>query len=277
MKVVKISDVFSFIKGCWVPAIVVALLCFTYAAESAASENKSIYFRAGVGIAFSEDASFFDVDCSSESPAALFGCITGNDGRAIGAYGNFENSATLDAGVGYVWNNWLRTEISFSYRPDFQFKGSSNFIQLEPTFHQEVEADTESLSVMLVGEIRLLQLFGVNKCLVEPFVMVGMGVARNRIDPMVYTFPDTETITPKGSYTGFAWSAGAGFSYELGVNVELEIVYRYTDLGQVNTDIGTMKIVDRSTGGIINDSIIINGTKADLSVNEALLSVTWFF
>ena len=94
---------------------------------------------------------------------------------------------------------------------------------------------------------------------------------------MVYTFPETATITPDGSYTGFAWAVGAGFAYELGEDIELEIVYRHTDLGQVNTDIGTMKIVNHSMGEIINDSIIINGTKADLTVNEALLSIVWFF
>jgi len=38
-----------------------------------------------------------------------------------------------------------------------------------------------------------------------------------------------------------------------------------------------MNIVNRSTGEIINDSIIINATKADLTTKEALLSIVWFF
>lgn len=277
MNVEKLSNIFTVVKSCRVPAVFIALLCFTLATDSSATEDKSIYLRAGAGIALSKDASFSDVDCHSGSPAALFGCSNGNDGRATGAYGDFGNSVALDAGIGYLWNNWLRTEISFSYRPDFQFDGSSNFSQIETTFHQAVEADAESLSVMVVGVVRPLSLFGLKKWLVEPFVTAGMGVAHNRIDSMVYTFPKTATITPDGSHTGFAWSVGAGFAYELGKNTELELVYRYTDLGQVHTDIGTMEIVRRSTGEIINNSIIINATEADLAVNEVLLSIVWFF
>jgi len=257
--------------------IVMALLCLVLATSTSAAERKSLYFRAGAGIAFSENATFSDVDCHSVSPAALFGCIPGNDGRPIGAYGDFEKSVALDIGVGYRWNSWLRTEVFFSYRPDFRFDGLSNFAQLEPTVHQGVEGDAQSVSVMVAGMVRPLSLFGAKKWFVDPFVMGGTGMANNRIRPMVFTFPDTETITPNGSHTGFAWTVGGGFSFELGKNVELEIIYRYTDLGQVETDVGTMNILNRSTGEIINNSITINGTKADLTVNETLLSIVWFF
>ncbi len=255
----------------------VGLLCFFLGTTAVAGENNSLYFRVGAGLAVSENASFFDVDCHSVSPAALFGCVMGNDGRPIGAYGDFEKSVALDVGVGCIWNNWLSTEISFSYRPDFQFDGRSNFSQLEPLFRQEVKADAESLTVMVVGKIRPFPLFGLKKRIIDPFVMAGMGIANNKIDSMVYTFPDTETITPNGRDSGFAWTVGAGLSYELGKNIEIEVLYRHTDLGQVNTDIGTMNIFNRLSGEIINDSIIINGTKADLTVNEALLSIVWSF
>lgn len=256
---------------------VVVLLCLTLAPDSSAAEKGSLYFRTGIGTSFSADTTFSDVDCHSVSPAALFGCIPGNDGRPIGAYGDFGKAVALDVGVGYRWNEWFRSEVFFSYRPDFRFDGLSNFAQLEPAVHQGVRADAESTSLMVAGIVRPTSLFGAGKWSLDPFVMAGMGMARNRIDSMVFTFPDTQTVTPNGSYSGFAWTVGGGFSYELGRNVELEIVYRYTDLGQVKTDVGTMNILNRSTGEIINDSITINGTKADLTVHEALLSIVWFF
>jgi opacity protein-like surface antigen len=257
--------------------IVIALLCVIPATNSSAADNGSLYFRTGIGTANSGDATFFDVDCHSVSPAALFGCIPGNDGRPIGAYGDFGKAVALDVGVGYRWNEWFRSEVFFSYRPDFRFDGLSNFAQLEPAIHQGVRADAESTSLMVAGIVRPTSLFGAGKWSVDPFVMAGMGMARNRIDSMVFTFPDTQTVTPNGSYSGFAWTVGGGFSYALGKNVELEIVYRYVDLGEVKTDVGTMNILNRSTGEIINDAITINGTKADLTTHEALLSIVWFF
>ncbi|NOZ14207.1 MAG: porin family protein [Acidobacteria bacterium] len=261
----------------WFFSAVAMLVCFAFGTDVSASESFPVYFRVGAGIAYSENTAFFDVDCHSVSPVPLFGCVTGNDGRPIGAYGDFKNSIVLDIGIGCRWNDWLRTEISVSDRPDFRFAGRSNFSQLDPSVPQLVCADVRSFSLMFAGAVRPLALFGHKKWFFNPFVKAGAGIARNKIDSMSYTFPDTETITPDGSHTGFAWSAGAGFSCDLRKNLELEVEYRHSDLGRISTDAGLMNIIDRSTGEIVNDSIVINGTKADLKTNEVLVSIVWFF
>ncbi len=242
-----------------------------------AVENSRVYVRAGTGIAWSMNSVFSDVDCTSVSPAALFGCITGNDGRPIGAYGDFGNAATVDLGIGYVWSNWLDTELFLSYHPRFHFDGASNFSQLPPTVHQKVGGNVESVSVMVAGVFRPLPLFYGEFRPLDPFVTVGVGMVQNSVDPMVYIFPDTETVTPRGTCTGFAWNVGCGVRYALGRNVKFEILYRYVDLGQVETHVGIMNILDHSTGAVLNNSIIINGTKADLAVHETLLGLVWSF
>ncbi len=257
--------------------ILTVLFVLTLTVNVLAGGDKTVYLHVGVGSVFSENTTFFDVDCHSVSPVPLFGCVTGNDGRPIGAYGDFGNSTVLDIGIGCRWNPWLRTEVTFSYRPNFRFNGRSNFSQLDPSVLQLVYADARSFSLMFTGVVRPLALFGREKWLFTPFLTAGMGVAQNKINSMVYTFPDTETITPDGKDTGFAWSAGAGFSYNLNRNLELDIEVRHSNLGQVSTDAGLMNIIDRSTGDVVNNSIVINGTKADLKTNEVLVSIVWFF
>lgn len=258
--------------------LIVSLLSAAFPLVAAGAEpDASLYLRAGGGIALSQDTQFADTDCSSTSPAALFGCGQGNDGRAIGVYGDFSNSAVWEIGMGYRWSDWLRTEFSLAYRPGFELNGKSNFIQLSPDLSQEVAADVTSLSGLVVCLIKPLTLLGVQEWIVSPIVTAGAGFSHNRIDSMVFTFPETLTITPDGTYTDFSWTVGAGFSYALSATCNIELLYRYVDLGQVRTDEGIMTIVKRSTQTIVNNSIQLAETKADLESNEVMLSVVWYF
>ena len=258
-------------------SFIVFVSCLIFTNESIEAADKTAYLRIGAGVSLPTDTVFSDPDCQSTSPAALFGCANGNDGRATGAYGDFGNSGILDMGFGYHWNEWLRTEILLSYRPGFEFDGTSNFNQVSTSFAQTVDADVTSLSGMIVGIVRPLALFQVEKQKIEPFLFGGLGGAYNHIDSMRYTFPATATITPDGSHSGFAWTVGAGLSYGLTEKIELELAYRYSDLGKVTTDTGTMTILRRSTNSVINNSIVINETEADLEVNEVVLGVIWHF
>lgn len=258
-------------------SILLVLFCNVVVKGPVSANDRPLYFRVGAGIASSADTVFSDVDCTSTSPAALFGCIPGNDGEPIGAYGDLEQSSVLDLGLGYRWHDGFRTEITVSCRPDFQFDGHSNFVQLDPAARQDVTADMNSLSVMLVAEVRPFSLNGRKQMALDPFVMGGIGFARNSLDAMVFTFPDTRTITPDGSHTGFAWTVGTGFVRRLNRNLEFSFLYRFTDLGSAHTDAGTMQIRDIDSGTMINDDITIGGTRADVTVHEVLLGIIWHF
>ncbi len=70
----------------------------------------------GAGWAFSKDTVFSDENCASISPTAYFGCGAGSDGRRLGAYGDFGDTAVVDVGIGYTVNDWLHTELLLAYR-----------------------------------------------------------------------------------------------------------------------------------------------------------------
>ncbi len=273
----KRVDVFLHVNWCRLPWLYIAVLFLIVGTNSVASGHGPFYFRAGAGIASSGNAVFSDVACDSDSGLALFGCSVGNDGRPIGAYGDFGKSTVLEGAIGYRWNNWFSTELTLTDRAGFHFQGLSNFSQLDPSIEQGVEGDAHSFSAIFSGVIRPRPLSGKAGWRLDPFIAGGIGLARNNIDAMVYTFPVTQTITPSGYGTAFAWSMGAGFRVDLSADVQLEIRYRYADLGSIRTDMGIMTIRSRPSGEIINDTITINGTKADLTVRETLVSVIWSF
>lgn len=264
-------------KNTYVATIVALLSCFICSTSSYAIAGNAHYIRGGVGVAFSQDTGFADVDCRSSSPAALFGCSSGNDGNIIGAYGDFGDSELIEMGFGYRWNEWFQTELSFAYRPHFQFDGESNFNQISTDFRQTVTGEVKNFSGMVVGVIKPLPLFHITDWVVEPLLTAGLGVSHNRIDRMVYTFPRTTTTTPNGNHSDFAWTVGAGFAYGLTDGIDLELLYRYSELGKVYTDVDTMEIVFTPTNTLLTNSIVIDRTEAELNVNEIMLSVVWYF
>ena len=48
-----------------------------------------VYLRAGIGFDRPAETRFMDKDCSSVSPAALYGCGTGGDGAPLRSLGEF--------------------------------------------------------------------------------------------------------------------------------------------------------------------------------------------
>ncbi|MDD9990163.1 MAG: hypothetical protein OXP75_00025 [Rhodospirillales bacterium] len=160
-----------------------------------AVEAEDFYLRAGIGLDRFEDAAFTDEDCSSESPAALYGCGRGGDGansrRSLGGFGTV---AGVEPGVGFTAAPAVRVEAVADYRPRFAFAGRSNF--LAPERRQSVSADPSVLTGMAAVHVDLpalgLPRFGP----FDPFVGAGIGAARIEIGKTSMTFPKTTTIVP---------------------------------------------------------------------------------
>ncbi|MBK5932380.1 hypothetical protein CCR82_18070 [Halochromatium salexigens] len=108
----------------------------------ATAEASDWYLRAAVGIEQSNDAEFSDRDCASQQPAALFGCVRGDDGRPLGAYGDFGRYPLLKVAFGKRLLPWLRTDLSLGYRFDSDYQDNANFLSVGT--HEPVSADVES-------------------------------------------------------------------------------------------------------------------------------------
>ncbi len=235
------------------------------------ADRPGVYGRLGIGIDWPESSRYRDNNCASTDPPALFGCVNGDDGRRLGAYGDFGETAVLDAALGYRVNSWLRAEALFSWRPDMDFIGQSNF--LGAGANQPVSTSVSSVAGFGVVYADLPRIGGS----VRPFLGAGLGVAHNRIRPMSYRFPGlsatASTTTPGGSSSELAYLLTAGFSVPLGDRLDLDLAYRYTDLGQVQTDSGQAAVV--RAGG--SRSIAIGGTRADLRSHGLMLSLRYAF
>ena len=202
-----------------------------------------VYYRAGILVDWPGGTRFLDKSCASTSPAALYGCGDGNDGRPLGTYGDFDATPGLELGVGRIATSVLRLEGILSYRPNASFEGRANFRQTAG--RQDVSAASSVLSAMLAAYLDLPALGLPRLGSLRPFVGTGGGLSRIDVDETRMEFPRTTTIVPGGHKVNLSWMLAAGFSAPLGKGTTIEIAWRYTDHGVVETGRGSGRIVWR--------------------------------
>ncbi len=254
----------------------ILLFCGALLILSAAepAEAAGWYLRGTLGFEWSRAADFADPDSTSTNPPALFGTGPGNDGRRIGAYGDFGRFPLAEAVVGKRILPWLRSEFAIAYRPDIRYRGQANFRGVPG--EQPVSAIADSFSGTINLFFDIAGLLGTELGRFQPYVGGGVGAARNRLGEMTYLFPDNPgahkiTITPAGRETDFVFMAGVGTGIVVSERIILDISYRYTDLGQVRTDTGKMYLDTRPEG------VDIAETRAPLRTHGLFMGVRYLF
>ena len=220
-----------------------ALMAAGVSAVPMAAIAGDFYLRGGIGLDRAAETTFADLDCSSTSPAALYGCGRGSDGAPYRSRGGFGTAPVLEAGLGYVAGPSARLEVLVEYRPRLAFEGRTNF--LAPERRQTVTADLSSVSAMLVGYLDLSGPGLPRLGSFDPFVGAGAGFARTSIGETRMMFPRTTTIVPGARRTGFAWMLTAGIATALNERTTLDLAWRYTDLDTVHTGRGEGRVVWR--------------------------------
>lgn len=241
---------------------------------TAAADSRDYYLRAGVTLERSRDVRFLDRDCSSETPAALYGCGDGPDGTPLQSRGGFDTMPGFELGLGFRASPLLRLEAGLAYRPTFSFQGEANF--LERGRRQEVSVDASSISAMLAAYLDLPGLGMPRLGPFSPFVGGGIGVSRIETDETHMEFPRTRTIVPGGHRTDFAWMLVAGLAVSAGERTTLELAWRYADFGTVETGRGTGRVVWRDAS---REPLPLNlaETRASLASHGLHLSLRYAF
>ena len=240
---------------------------------SGATALDGFYLRAGFVADGSKPARFKDEDCSSTSPAALYGCGDGVDGAPLSSLGDFGTKAGIDLGLGYVAAPALRLEAVLQHRPRFSFDGRANFRQT--TDRQDVSAKLSTVTGMLAAYVDLPALGLPRVGPLSPFVGAGAGLSRIRIGETRMEFLTTRTVVPGGRRTGFAWMATAGVAVSLGDKMALDLAWRYTDYGTVKTGKATGRIEYRD--GRAPFPLSLARTEAALRRHGWVLSLRYAF
>lgn len=270
-------------QATWIRAVLAVVVSATASslsvARTADDPSGGFYLRAGMGIDWSGDTRFTDVNCMTETPAALYGCGEGPDGAPFNSRGDFGAMVGLEVGAGLFATPFLRIETSVLHHPNATFEGRANF--LVSTRRQDVETDLSTFSAMASAYLDLpalglpapeLPVLG----RLSPFVGAGLGVSRIRIDETRMDFPATMTIVPGGSRTNHAWMLTAGVAAPVRNNIILDVSWRYMDFGRVATDRGAGRVVWRD-GSREPLPLDLGETQADLTSHGLWASVRYLF
>ncbi len=247
-------------------ALLLALAPATLATEAAA--EPFLLLRGAVVV--DHDTRFEDAGGGSGGAVPYYGAGYATEAEiAAGAH--------VEAGLGWDFGHGLRLSASIGWLPERSISGTSNF--LDGTSYagtpERVTASVESWTAFADAELDLVSLAGWEGWTLRPFITAGLGVAWNRLDPMVFRFPalDQTTTTPGGDRTAFAWRAGAGLTVPVDDRLAVDFTWRYTDLGVVGTDAGEIT-VERPSG---TSRVTVGKTEADLASHTFGLTLRWSF
>ena len=128
----------------------------------------------------------------------------------------------------------------------------------------------------------------------RPFLGAGLGITDYRLSGYVQRFPEPDkpqgslrrgpgdeipfTALPGGSGRNFTWMLTAGVAIAVYRSIHLDLSYRYTDAGEVRTDVGHIAVVRYGDHGTrIESPVRIDETSADYRTHALLASLRFEF
>jgi opacity protein-like surface antigen len=149
---------------------------------------------------------------------------------------NFESGMLFGLGIGYQWNDWLRTDFTGEYRGEVGFHGLDTWTDGGGNARFNNYTAKKSEWLFLANAYLDLGTWWH----MTPFVGAGIGFSRNT----VHSFRDAG-IDPAGAPTlayadaaskwNFAWALHAGIALKATKNLTIELAYRYVSLGHATT------------------------------------------
>lgn len=189
-----------------------------------------------------------------------------NQGVSITHKKQLKNSVVFDIGAGKeVYDNtFVELEVAYG-----EYKYSNSFTETSPSVHMD-NFKTKIKSTN--GFANLTYRFASLKLPVVPYFTLGAGVASNKIKNVVLSDSPFNTYSAKGkTKTNLAWQIGAGVLMPVTNNIDVNLSYKYRDLGQVKT----ASVANKGTGGVAPfDGPLLKGK---LRTSNILLGVNFNF
>ena len=266
-----------------VKARLLVLYCLTVYSLIANSEElpeNRVYFSLGLGTVFAEETRFTDNDRADSGLPKLYGNPnTYTDG-------NFDAGIQWRIGVGYRLMPALRAQVEFGMANGLDYGGNANYRRSGA--HQPSEAELDTRQFLLAGFYDFPSWKAASSLRLQPYLGAGAGITDYDLEDFVQRFPAPDdpqgylrrggdgeiplTRLPPGDGQEFTWMVSAGVVIPVTKRIRLDLSYRYTDAGEITTDVGEITIERyRQDGSRREDLLIeIDKTVAELKTHALL-------
>ena len=271
-------------------ARLLVLCCLVVCSMSANSEDSfenRAYFSLGLGAVFAEETRFTDNDRADAGIAKLYG------NPDIFTDGDFDTGIEWRAGMGYRLTPTLRAQVEFGVANGLDYRGNANYHRSGARQPSEAELDTRQF--LFAGFYDFPSWKAARNLRVQPYLGAGAGITDYDLEDFVQQFPTPDnphgylrrgangeiplTRLPPGSGQKFTWMVSAGVVIPMTKRTRLDLSYRYTDAGEITTDVGDITIERyRQDGSRREDLFVeIDKTVAELKTHALLAAFRFEF
>jgi opacity protein-like surface antigen len=237
-------------------ALAAATLAALFAAADAAAQG--FYLKVMAGYSDATSADFTDDDPTSPD---CFLKVTSTN--CVGGQLNSLGSSFVGGiGAGILLPHGFRIDLTYQNRSGYNLSGTD---PAGTTFDPQLTSN----SLMVSGFYTLPVSLGP----VKPYIGVGIGASRNKLDNINWNDPTCCSGTlPGGSTTQFAWQLTLGAEWEFAKNWILEFYYSYADMGKFVKAQGS-----DVSGAQFNASGTTDAATGKLRANELIFALRYDF
>lgn len=240
----------------------------------------SPYLSIGVAAVSPENVRF--TDGADSGNAALYGSENTFDD------GSFAESPQALFAAGVHLRSSFRLQLEYGLTRESDYSGNTNYADSGTSQPSKAVLDTQQALLALFRDFAAWE-YAAGRSM-QPFLGIGAGSTRYRLSDYTQRFPQPPnpqgslrrgpggeipfTALPPGSDREFTTMLTAGVAIPVGENTKLDLSYRYTDAGEIDTDVGDIQIVRyRENGQRREIPVRINETRADLRTHSLSLTL----
>jgi opacity protein-like surface antigen len=203
------------------------LLATVFGAFSVAHADQYVSAKLGASIVKADSLSVYSSEYDLTTPAFLNNTYASDN----------EKDTVINASLAYGWafeSLPVRAELEYTFRGKADFNNTTNRAYLNSVgdVYDNGNADATVKSQSLMANVYY---DFKNTSDFTPYVSAGIGASFNKLDVTEYQNIISSSASANDKKTDFAWSVGVGVNYALNKDLDLDLGYRYVDLGKVNT------------------------------------------
>ena len=265
--------------------VLYCLAMYSMTANSQERVESKAYFSLGLAALFAMETRFTDTRRPDSGIAKLYGS------PRVFTEGDFDTGIEWRVATGYRFTPGLRVQVEFGMTNGFDFRGNANYQRSGE--RQPSEAKLDMRQFLFAGFYDFPSWRVGDSLRIQPYLGTGTGITDYALKDFIQRFRAPEnpdgylrrgaggevplTHLPPGSGQKLTYMVTTGVVIPVTKRTRLDLSYRYTDAGEIKTDVGDITIVRYWQDGSRREDLLIEIDKTVAELKTHALLATFRF